>query len=63
MDPKLQYIKDLTISEGSLNAIIGHPGEVMILAIREPSASFALIHNHPSGDLTPSQQNFFGITH
>ena len=34
LDPKLQYIKDLTISEGSLNASIVHPREVMIPAIR-----------------------------
>ena len=62
LDPKLQYIKDLTISEGSLNASIVHPREVMIPAIRESAASFALIHNHPSGDPTPSQQDF-EITH
>lgn len=62
LDPKLHYIKDLTISEGSLNASIVHPREVMIPAIRESAASFALIHNHPSGDSTPSQQDF-EITH
>ena len=62
LDPKLQYIKDLTISEGSLNASIVHPREVMIPAIRESAASFALIHNHPSGDPTPSQQDL-EITH
>ena len=62
LDPKLQYIKDLAILEGSLNASIVHPREVMIPAIRESAASFALIHNHPSGDPTPSQQDF-EITH
>jgi len=62
LDPKLQYIKDLTISEGSLNASIVHPREVMIPAIRESAASFALIHNHPSGDPAPSQADF-EITH
>ncbi len=62
LDPKLQYIKDLAISEGSLNASIVHPREVMIPAIRESAASFALIHNHPSGDPTPSQQDL-EITH
>ena len=62
LDPKLQYIKDLTISEGSLNASIVHPREVMIPAIRESAGSFALIHNHPSGDPTPSQADF-EITH
>lgn len=62
LNPKLFMIKDLTISEGSLNASIVHPREVMIPAIKESAASFALIHNHPSGDPTPSQKDV-EITH
>jgi DNA repair protein RadC len=62
LNPKLVMIKDLTISEGSLNASIVHPREVMIPAIKESAASFALIHNHPSGDPSPSQQDM-EITH
>ena len=62
LDPKLQFIKEITISEGSLNASIVHPREVMIPAIKESAASFALIHNHPSGDPTPSQKDL-EITH
>ncbi len=62
LDNKLQLIKDLTISEGSLNASIVHPREVMIPAIRESAASFALVHNHPSGDPSPSQKDI-EITH
>ena len=62
LNPKLFMIKDLTISEGSLNASILHPREVMIPAIRESAASFAVIHNHPSGDPSPSQRDM-EITH
>ena len=62
LDNKLQLIKDLTVSEGSLNASIVHPREVMIPAIRESAASFALLHNHPSGDPSPSQKDF-EVTH
>jgi DNA repair protein RadC len=62
MNPKLQIIKELTVSEGSLNASIVHPREVMIPAIKESAASIVLIHNHPSGDPTPSQQDI-EITH
>ncbi len=62
LNPKLFVIKDLTISEGSLNASILHPREVMIPAIKESAASFAVIHNHPSGDPSPSQQDM-EITH
>jgi DNA repair protein RadC len=62
LNPKLFMIKDLTISEGSLNASILHPREIMIPAIKESAASFAVIHNHPSGDSSPSQQDM-EITH
>ncbi len=62
LNPKLFVIKDMTISEGSLNASILHPREVMIPAIKESAASFAVVHNHPSGDPSPSQQDM-EITH
>lgn len=62
LDPKMQVIRDLTVSEGSLNASIVHPREVMIPAIRESAASIVLIHNHPSGDPTPSHSDI-EITH
>lgn len=62
LNPKLKLIKDITISEGSLNASIVHPREVMIAAIKESAASIVLIHNHPSGDPTPSQADI-EITH
>jgi DNA repair protein RadC len=62
LNPKLFVIKDLTISEGSLNSSVLHPREVMIPAIKESAASFAVIHNHPSGDPSPSQQDM-EITH
>lgn len=59
---KLKVIKDINISEGSLNASIVHPREVMIPAIKESAAFIALMHNHPSGDPTPSQADI-EITH
>ncbi len=62
LDPKLHIIKEQTISEGSLNSSIVHPREVMVPAIKESAASLALVHNHPSGDPSPSQQDI-EITH
>lgn len=62
LNPKLRLIKDITISEGSLNASIVHPREVMIPAIKESAASITLVHNHPSGDPTPSRADI-EITH
>ncbi len=57
LDNKHKIIKDLTISEGSLTASIVHPREVFNPAIRESAAAVIFIHNHPSGDPAPSQED------
>ncbi|GIP31362.1 DNA repair protein RadC [Paenibacillus sp. J2TS4] len=46
-----------TLSIGSLNASIVHPREVFLAAIRRSSASIICVHNHPSGDPTPSPED------
>jgi DNA repair protein RadC len=45
------------VSMGSLSASIVHPREVLGTAIREGAAHLILIHNHPSGDPTPSKED------
>lgn len=62
LDNKLQIIKDFVISEGSVNSSIVHPREVMIPAIKESATKIVLVHNHPSGDPSPSQADI-EITH
>jgi DNA repair protein RadC len=62
LNPGLKLIKDITVSEGSLNASVVHPREVMIPAIKESAACIVMIHNHPSGDPSPSQADI-EITH
>ena len=62
LDNKLRIIKDLLISEGSVNSSIVHPREVMIPAIKESATRIVLVHNHPSGDPSPSQADI-EITH
>jgi len=42
---------------GSLNAAIVHPREVFRAAIKRSSASIICVHNHPSGDPTPSSED------
>lgn len=44
-------------SVGSLTASIVHPREVFKAAIIENAAAIILLHNHPSGDATPSQED------
>jgi len=44
-------------SIGSLNASIVHPREVFLPAILHSAASVVLVHNHPSGDPEPSEED------
>jgi len=46
-----------TVSIGSLNASIVHPREVFLPAILHSAASVVLVHNHPSGDPEPSDED------
>lgn len=57
LDAKNRKIKDVRISEGSLTSSLVHPREVFNPVIRESAAAVILIHNHPSGDPTPSQED------
>jgi len=45
------------LSIGTLNASLVHPREVFRAAIRHSSASIICLHNHPSGDPTPSTED------
>ena len=57
LDTKLnvKYFEVVTI--GTLDASLVHPREVFRCAIMQGVASIALGHNHPSGDITPSQED------
>jgi len=52
-----RLIKEVTISEGTLDASIVHPRDVFREAIIEPAAGIILIHNHPSGNPSPSEED------
>lgn len=54
LDSRNHLIKDNDISVGSLNASIVHPREVFKEAISASAAAVIFVHNHPSGDPTPS---------
>jgi DNA repair protein RadC len=43
------------ISDGTLDTILVHPREVFKAAVVANAASILLVHNHPSGDPTPSE--------
>jgi len=46
-----------TVSVGSLNASIVHPREVFRPAVLASAAAIVLVHNHPSGDPEPSEED------
>lgn len=52
-----KVIKYETISVGNLNSSVVHPREIFKVAIDNNSASIILIHNHPSGNPEPSNED------
>ncbi|WP_305041490.1 RadC family protein [Geoalkalibacter sp.] len=57
LDSKNRVIREVPISEGSLTASIVHPREVFAPVIRESASAVLFVHNHPSGDPTPSRED------
>jgi DNA repair protein RadC len=51
------YLLHTEVSVGSQSAAIVHPREVLAPAISERAAHLLLVHNHPSGDPTPSKED------
>lgn len=49
-----QIFREIVVSEGLLNSSLVHPREVFQKAISESANSIILMHNHPSGNPTPS---------
>jgi DNA repair protein RadC len=52
-----QLLRDLQVTRGTLDASLVHPREVFRPAIAEAAAAVILVHNHPSGDPTPSAED------
>ena len=48
-------IREVMITRGILDASVVHPREVFAPALAEAAAAVILVHNHPSGDPTPSR--------
>ncbi len=57
LDSKNRVLREIKVSEGSLNASIVHPREVFQPVIRESAAAVLFVHNHPSGDPAPSRED------
>ncbi|MEB2284550.1 MAG: DNA repair protein RadC [Myxococcales bacterium] len=57
LDGKNRPLKAVRVSEGTLTASLVHPREVFVPVIEESAAAIILVHNHPSGDPTPSAED------
>lgn len=55
LNTRRKLIRVDNISQGTLDTILVHPREVFKAAIAANSAAIVLVHNHPSGDPTPSE--------
>ncbi|MDH3212709.1 MAG: DNA repair protein RadC [Myxococcales bacterium] len=52
-----RLLRQEVVSQGTLTASLVHPREVFRPALREAAAALILVHNHPSGDPTPSPED------
>ncbi len=54
LNTQLRVVSCQEVTRGILNSSLVHPREVFRLAIAEGAAGIVVVHNHPSGDPTPS---------
>lgn len=57
LDVKNRRTQDVRVSTGILNGSLIHPREVFAPAVQERAAAVLLVHNHPSGDPSPSPED------
>ncbi|MBF0328570.1 MAG: DNA repair protein RadC [Nitrospirae bacterium] len=57
LDAKNRLLREHLVSEGTLTNSVIHPREAFKEAIKESAASVIFVHNHPSGDPTPSKED------
>lgn len=57
LDIKNRVFKETTVSDGTLTSSLVHPREVFRYAIKEAAVSVLFVHNHPSGDPSPSRDD------
>jgi DNA repair protein RadC len=57
LDGRQRILREELVSQGTLTASLVHPREVFRAAVRDAAAAVILVHNHPSGDPTPSRED------
>ena len=56
-DGKNQFLKDYILSSGTVNMSLISPREIFLTALKMQAVHILLVHNHPSGDPTPSRDD------
>lgn len=57
LNTKSRLIGETDISKGTVNAAVISPRELFVEALQKNAVSIVLLHNHPSGDPTPSKED------
>ena len=57
LDTKSKLIKDMEMTSGTVNASLLSPREIFLIALKHEAVNIILLHNHPSGDPTPSRED------
>ncbi len=57
LDTRSRVLRNILVTRGLLDASLVHPREVFRAVIAEAAAGVILVHNHPSGDPTPSPED------
>ncbi len=57
LDSQSQILREILVTRGLLNSSLVHPREVFRPVLAEAAAGVILVHNHPSGDPTPSAED------
>ena len=57
LDTKQHMISECLLTKGTVNASLIAPREIFIQALKAGAVSIVLVHNHPSGDPTPSRED------
>ena len=57
LDSACHYLGELEVSKGTVNSSIASPREIFIEALKIEAVNIILVHNHPSGDTTPSKED------
>lgn len=58
LDNKCKLICDMIVSQGTVNSSVISPREIIIEALKHRAVFIVIIHNHPSGDPTPSNDDY-----